>query len=88
MLLEFSVGNYLSFREKKTLNLELTSINYFKDYFIEIGRYSGLKSIVLYGANASGKSNLIKAMSVMKKIIRTSSRNSSTDEINVIPFQG
>lgn len=86
MLLEFSVGNYLSFRDKKTLSLEPASITDFKDNCIENGRYSGLKSIVLYGANASGKSNLIKAMSVMKKIIRTSTRNSSTDEINVTPF--
>jgi len=86
MLLEFSVSNYLSFRDKKTLCLEPTSITDFKDNCIENGRYSGLKSIVLYGANASGKSNLIKAMSVMKEIIRTSTRNSSTDEINVTPF--
>jgi uncharacterized protein len=86
MLLEFSIGNYLSFRERKTLSLEPVSITDYKENCSVNGNYSGLKSIVLYGANASGKSNLIKAMSVMKKIIKTSSRISSTDEIDVVPF--
>ncbi len=86
MLLEFSVANFLSFKEKKVLNLEATSINDYKECVIKVDRYKILRSAVLYGANSSGKSNFIKALSVMKYIVLTSSDKSSTSEINVTPF--
>jgi hypothetical protein len=46
-----------------------------------------LKTGVLYGANASGKSNLIKAMAFMRNFILDSqTKTSSTDSINAVPF--
>ena len=67
MIIEFTVGNFLSFKEKKTLSLKATSITEYKDSAFTFGKNKLLKSVVLYGANSSGKSNLIKAMSIMKK---------------------
>jgi len=78
MLIEFTVGNFLSFRENKTLSLEATNITEYKHSTFKKGNFKLLKSAVLYGANSSGKSNFIKAMSIMKKIVMTSAEKSSS----------
>ena len=87
MLLEFSVGNYLSFKEKKTLNLVASSISeYEKTNIINTDRLKILKGAVIYGANTSGKSNLIRAMSTMKRLIMHSFNQSSTKTLDLTPF--
>ncbi|ECK7598417.1 ATP-binding protein [Campylobacter jejuni] len=45
-----------------------------------------LKSSVLYGANASGKSNIIKALAIMKKIVISSANGQRGDKLPIIPF--
>ncbi len=86
MIIEFTVGNFLSFKEKKTLSLEATGITEFKESTFKCGAYALLKSAVLYGANSSGKSNFIKAMSTMKRIVLTSVEKSSASKFEIIPF--
>jgi uncharacterized protein len=86
MLIEFTVGNYLSFKDKNTLSLEATSIKEHPENVIEVGGYKLLRSIVLYGANSSGKSNFIKAFDKMKLLISNSAKENSTAEIDVTPF--
>jgi AAA15 family ATPase/GTPase len=86
MLLEFTVGNFLSFSEKKTLSLEATSIKENPDNVVVKGKYQILRSAVIYGANSSGKSNFIKAMSTMSSFVTNSAKSNSTDEIQVTPF--
>jgi len=87
MLVEFTVGNYLSFKERKTLSLVATSIKEHKDTnIIHSGRVNLLKGAVVYGANASGKSNLIKAMSNMRRLVLKSVELSSASELKVTPF--
>ncbi|NOS93911.1 MAG: ATP-binding protein [Cyclobacteriaceae bacterium] len=86
MLVEFSVGNFLSFKEKKTLSLEASSIKENPDNVILRDKLEVLRSAVIYGANSSGKSNLIKAMSTMSSIVRGSGKYNSSDEIPVTPF--
>jgi AAA15 family ATPase/GTPase len=87
MLLEFSVSNYLSFKTKTTLSLFATPIKEHLDTNIfSSNRYDLLKGAVIYGANASGKSNFIKAMSTMRRLVLQSFEQSSADELDVIPF--
>lgn len=87
MLLEFSVGNYLSFKAKTTLSLAATSIKEHLDTNIfSTERWDLLKGAVIYGANASGKSNFIRAMSTMSRLVLQSFEQSSTDELDIIPF--
>ncbi len=86
MIVEFTVGNFLSFKDKKTLSLKAASITEYKESTFNYGRNRLLKSVVLYGANSSGKSNLIKAMSIMKLIVMTSGDKSSISKNKVIPF--
>jgi AAA15 family ATPase/GTPase len=86
MLIEFTVGNHLSFKEKKTLSLEAAPIKEFEENVFQIADYDLLKSAVIYGANSSGKSNLIKSLSTMRDIVVDSSKMSSADKIAVKPF--
>ena len=86
MLIEFSVGNYLSIKDRQTLRLDASSISEYKDQLINAGRYQLLRSAVIYGANASGKSNVLKAMFAMSVIITNSVSQASTAEIPVEPF--
>ena len=87
MLMEFTVGNYLSFREKKTLSLMALGISDYKETnTMSSGKSTLLKGALVYGANASGKSNLIRAMSTMKRIVVQSFGQSSTKPLGVAPF--
>jgi uncharacterized protein len=89
MLIDFEVGNYLSF--KAPVRLSMVAANPIKEYLeentFEAGRHRLLRSAVVYGANASGKSNLLAAMSFMKWFILNSSKDmQAQEEIKVTPF--
>ncbi len=86
MLLEFTIGNFLSFKDPVTLSLEASSISDFPENIFSKGKHSLLKSVAIYGANASGKSNLIAALSRMRSLVKSSAKLSSTDEFFVEPF--
>lgn len=86
MLIEFSVSNFLSIKDRQILRLDASSITEHRDQLTDAGRYKLLRSAVIYGANASGKSNVLKAMTTMQQIITTSIKHSSTDAIGVEPF--
>lgn len=87
MLIEFSTENYLSFKEKTTLSLLAASITEHRDTNIfSAERHELLKGAVLYGANASGKSNFIRAMSTMRRLVLYSFEKSSTEELDITSF--
>ena len=86
MLIEFTVGNYLSMKDIKTLSLEATSIKEYEENIFHALNHKLLRSVVIYGANSSGKSNYLKSMSTMRRIVLTSGKSASTDPLNVIPF--
>lgn len=73
MLIEFSVGNFLSFKETVTFSMVSASIKEHPKNTFENGKFKLLKSAEIYGANASGKSNLLKAMDFMKGFVQNSS---------------
>ena len=72
MLIEFSVKNFLSFKEKATLLMNANSGNENKDNYATIDNVKVLKSAAIYGSNASGKSNLLKALKSALGIIKLS----------------
>jgi len=86
MLINFTVGNYRSFRKKATLSMEATSIKELKDSIIQKGKYKLLPSAVIYGANSSGKSNLLTALLTMKRVLLDSVKLNPADELNFDPF--
>jgi AAA15 family ATPase/GTPase len=94
MLIEFSVGNYRSFKEKVTFSMVAANLSS-KEKIIDDNNIFEvddnlklLKSAAIYGANASGKSNLAKALRFMILFMVNSSKESqSTEKIGVEPFK-
>ena len=86
MLVQFTVGNFLSFNQKRTLNLEAKGISELKTNIATFKPEKILRSAVIYGANSSGKSNLIKALERMREVVLTSVRLNDSDELDYSPF--
>jgi AAA15 family ATPase/GTPase len=81
MLIEFTVENYLSFKDETTFSMvadKSISKDLENNKFLEpvSKKFELLKSAVIYGANASGKSNLLKSLAFMKQKVFTSFRDS------------
>ena len=78
MLLRFAVSNHLSIRDRQDLSLVASSLSDAADGLIDCASSpSGavLPAIVLYGANASGKSNIVDALRTMKTMVLRSHRS-------------
>ena len=72
MLLRFAVTNHLSIRESQELSFAASSLQDRRDGLIDCKAVSSrpvLPAIVIYGANASGKSNILNAIATMKKLV-------------------
>ena len=93
MLVEFSVGNYRSFHAPVSLSmLAATKLKHpnldANNIFTAPDGLPMLKTAAIYGANASGKSNLIRALSFMRTFVLRSSKESQAGEaIRVEPFR-
>ena len=61
MLINFSVENFRSFKNEAILRMEATAIKELSNSVINRNGYRLLPVAVMYGANSSGKSNLLKA---------------------------
>lgn len=93
MLVQFSIKNFKTFKDKVTLSL--IASNYDKSDFeddnvFEVKNYPHrlLKSAVVYGANASGKTKLIDALAFMRWfIISSSTKTQDGDEIDIDSFK-
>lgn len=66
MLLQFKVKNYKSFAEEAVLDMTATSIREHTSSLLDVNGNKVLPVAALYGANASGKSNFLKAFDIMK----------------------
>ena len=93
MLIEFTVGNFKSFRDKTTFSMiaaNLTSEDpaLDRDNVTLIKKnLSLLKTAALYGANASGKSNFGLALRFMRQMVLDASQwNSTPAAFGVEPF--
>ena len=92
MLVEFSVTNFRSIRDKQTLSMvkgkgsEHEATHTFKP--TAPGSETLLKSAAIYGANAAGKSNLLKALKIMRSmVLEPAARYEEVDD-GVLGFVG
>ena len=72
MLVSFSVSNYRSFGEEVTLNMVASNkLADHKHHLIPVGDTGKhlVRSSLIYGANASGKTNLVKAMRFAQRLV-------------------
>lgn len=90
MILSFTVENFRSFRDKHSIIFEATkddSLEHSHVYYTKNRRYRVLKCAALYGTNASGKSGLLDAMSLMREMVLTSvSKNLEDATLPAEPF--
>ena len=72
MLLQFNFKNYKSFRDDTTLDMTATKISEYDKHIIKAGGEQVLPIAAIFGANASGKSNVIEAFRYMYEYVRDS----------------
>lgn len=91
MLIEFTAKNWKSIKETQSLNLikgngnELEASNSFQT--VTTPSLSLLRSTAIYGPNASGKSNFLKALLMMRDLVIHSAKEQRGDRIPVISFR-
>lgn len=92
MIIDFAVKNFRSIKELQTLSFVAAPLkskfsDLDQDNVITISdKLSLLKSIAIYGANGSGKSNLVKAMISMLIFIRDSFKDDNLGKVLAEPF--
>jgi AAA15 family ATPase/GTPase len=72
MLIEFSVENFGSIKDKQTLSFEATKDKHLEDYYIIPTKIKGLRLLklgLIYGANASGKTTILLALNFLRNIV-------------------
>lgn len=87
MIINFSVENFGSIKEKQTLSFLANKSDHLEDYYI-IEPIKGLrlnKLALIYGANASGKTTVLKALDFLQEIC-TNPFDRKTEEFDFEPF--
>jgi AAA15 family ATPase/GTPase len=87
MLLQFAVENYLSFRDRAVLSmLADPRVTHEPGQVLEgpAGKQV-LRAAAVYGANGSGKSNLVKALEAVQRMVHTGTRGD--EPLPIVPFK-
>ena len=89
MLVRFTVENFLSFKDETVFSLIAGKAQKHKDHIVTNGKRSDfrlLKTAVIYGPNAAGKTNLIRSMDFARDLITGRMITRPTQSIPVMPF--
>lgn len=89
MLIQFEFKNFKSFRDETTLDLSAAKMTEFSNRVISVGNEKILPVAAVYGANASGKSNVYGAFEYMSKYVVNSFKygdEEDFDDIRPRPF--
>lgn len=79
MLVNFEVENFLSFYKKNNFSMLAGKGTRLRNHVISYGKYNLLKSSFVFGSNASGKTNFIKAFAFLKDVILNGFENSKIE---------
>ncbi|MEI6754378.1 MAG: AAA family ATPase [Paludibacter sp.] len=88
MIQELKISNFLSFKEEVTFSFEATKDTTFEEYQVVevVPEVRLLRFAMIYGANASGKSNLLNAIEYLHNFWFDIKKD-ITEETDVIPFK-
>lgn len=86
MLVNFSFKNFRSFKNEMTLSLEAANIQELSSAVMKSGDIELLPVAVMYGANSSGKSNVLKALKAMRDVLLHSVKLNPKDKLEADPF--
>ncbi|HEY1060812.1 MAG TPA: ATP-binding protein [Daejeonella sp.] len=87
MIINFSVQNFGSIKEKQTLSFEADRSDHLEEHYI-INTNSNLRLLklaLIYGANASGKTTILKALDFLRQLVLEPVEK-KTDTLNFYPF--
>ncbi len=86
MIINFSIQNFGSIKDKQTLTFEADKSEHLENsYVINTNGLRLLKIILIYGANASGKTTILKALEFLRDIV-LEPETKKTDELDFQPF--
>lgn len=86
MIINFSVQNFGSIKDKQTLSFEADKSAHLEDaYIVNFGGQRILKLALIYGANASGKTTILKALDFLRDLVLEPERK-KTNELEFNPF--
>ncbi|WP_241697281.1 AAA family ATPase [Capnocytophaga canis] len=70
MIINFTVQNFGSIKDKQTLSFEADKSTHLGDtYIIQSGKHRILKLALIYGANASGKTTILEALDFLRRMV-------------------
>jgi AAA15 family ATPase/GTPase len=92
MILEIRLSNFFSIKDELVLDLRAGNSKTQKTQVLQANTFAYkeeqiLKSVALYGANASGKSNIIKAIRFCRSMVLTSHNHNEDTAFNFSPFK-
>lgn len=87
MIIEFSVKNFLSFKERVTFSMLANSNKGLDDNYVEYNDKKILKTSAIYGANASGKTNLFQILASVIYMLRNSNNFNMNSKLLIAPFK-
>ncbi|MDR0864427.1 MAG: ATP-binding protein [Candidatus Symbiothrix sp.] len=86
MIINFSVQNYGSIKDKQTLSFEADKSTHLEDYYvIHTNGLRLLKLGLIYGANASGKTTILKALDFLRTLV-LNPKSQKTETFDFDPF--
>lgn len=87
MITEFSVTNFLSYKNKVTFSMVGGNLGGLEKNYYVYDKLNIFKTAAIYGANASGKSNLFKILTSVILMIRNSARVNTNEPLPIVPFK-
>jgi AAA15 family ATPase/GTPase len=87
MIINFSVENFGSIKDKQTLSFEADKSTHLEGYYVinTLGGMRLLKLALIYGANASGKTTILKALEFLRDLVLKPAEK-KTDTLKFSPF--
>lgn len=86
MIINFSVQNFGSIKDQQTLSFEADNSDHLENaYVVEVGGLRLLKLALIYGANASGKTTLLKALDFIREVV-LHPLSKKTEELEFEPY--
>ncbi len=86
MIINFNIKNFGSIKDIQTLSFEAEKTKYLEDFYVtKIKNKRLLKIALIYGANASGKTTVLKALDFFRRLV-LDPVDKKTEELDFYPF--